>query len=174
MRPLYPIPYGYECYDTDFGTVVVKAYSQEYGPIDASRVSTEAEFFIHKATHIGFIGFSVDTHFARHKCAADGNNIHLPMPKSEAENQWYQSYAAKASIPRFWLGINDVDVEGEWKTDNGELQTYFKWHPKQPNNAGGNQHYVHTNIDTGGTWGDHSENAKFPVLCTSILKGTVP
>ena len=94
------------------------------------------------------------------------------MPKSEAENQWYHSYAAKANIPRFWLGINKV--EGEWRTDYGELQTYFKWHPKQPNNWGGNQHYVHTNIDTGGTWGDHSENAKFPVLCTSILKGTVP
>ena len=97
------------------------------------------------------------------------------MPRSDAENQWYQSYAAKVNIPSFWLGINDVDVEGEWRTDNGNLQTYFKWHSNQPNSSGKNQDYAHTNHNTDGTWGDHSkEEGEFHVLCTYILEGTSP
>lgn len=107
----------------------------------------------------------------RHKCKADGNNVHLPMPRSAAENQWYKNYAAKVNIPSFWLGINDVDIEGEWRTDNGDLQAYFNWHPNQPNNYG-KEDYIHFNGD--GRWGDHSENGRYYVLCTYVLAGTEP
>ena len=69
---------------------------------------------------------------AREKCKADG--AHLPTPKSEAENHWFDNYRAKVNIRDFWLGIDDIKVEGEWKTENGDLQTYFNWANNQPDN----------------------------------------
>ena len=71
---------------------------------------------------------------AREKCKADGS--HLPTPRSEAENAWYRNYAAKLNIDYFWLGIDDANVEGEWRTETGDLQTFFKWDSEdgQPNN----------------------------------------
>ena len=94
----YSIPNNYECHDTDFGTVVVKAYNQLY-----------------TATA------------ARDKCSSDANYIHLPIPTSAIQNQWYWNYSQQMKLENYWLGISDIDVEGEWRNDKGDLQTYFNW-----------------------------------------------
>ena len=60
----YSIPTDYECHDTDFGVVVVKAFNETYTPIAA-----------------------------RNKCTSDANYLHLPIPTSAAQNQWYWNYA---------------------------------------------------------------------------------
>ena len=60
---------------------------------------------------------------AREKCRADDDKVHLPTPKSGAQNQWYQNYALKLSISHFWLGLDDIVVEGQWKTENDEIQS---------------------------------------------------
>ena len=130
-------------------------------------MSTEVQHLIHQLT-----SFSVDTLIVRNKCKADENNVNLPMPKNEAENQWYQNYAAKANIPSFWLGFDDLDVEGEWTTDDGKPQTYFKWRNGQPNNWH-NQDFLQARSDTG-EWEDNSGDDENYILCTYILAGTVP
>ena len=79
----YSIPSNYQCIDTDFGTVVVKAYNQRYS---------------HTA--------------ARDQCSSDANYLHLPVPKSATENQWYYTYSQHVGLSHNWLGITDVAVEG--------------------------------------------------------------
>ena len=59
---------------------------------------------------------------AREKCRADDEKFHLPTPKNDAENHWYWNYALRFSISDFWLGLDDKDVEGQWKTEDGDLQ----------------------------------------------------
>ena len=109
---------------------------------------------------------------AREQCKADG--AHLPIPKTEAENQWYKNYAAKVGLSYYWLGISDNDLEGEWKTDKGDLQIYSNWNGNEPNNYRGNEDYVAVKVDNGkwldvpDTWG-HSK-----LLCTFILEGSIP
>ena len=51
------------------------------------------------------------------ECTADGAMVHLPTPKSDAENQWYNDYVyvnifSSSSYDRFWIGIDDAQVEG--------------------------------------------------------------
>ena len=143
----YSIPNNYECHDTDFGTVVVKAYNQLY-----------------TATA------------ARDKCSSDANYIHLPIPTSATQNQWFWNYAQHVGLSSYWLGISDVAVEGQWRTDNGDLQTYFNWRSSEPNNSGGNQHYVYTGGSwaPNGKWDDDSPTSTRYVLCTYIISGTAP
>ena len=76
----------YECTEASFGVVVTKKTAQ---------VS----------------GYTAATDY----CTADGAMVHLPTPKSEAENLWYNDYmysGGTKSYSSFWLGINDANVEG--------------------------------------------------------------
>ena len=93
----YSVPPGYSCLETDFGIVVIKSYDQ--------------------TTATG----------ARSLCTADADYVHLPMPQNDAQNMWYVNYAKQLGFNGYWLGINDAIVEGEWKTDKGDLQTYLPW-----------------------------------------------
>ena len=70
-----------------------------------------------------------------------------------------------------WLGINDLDVEGQWRTDSGDLQNYLPWTSGQPNNYG-NQDYVN-NLNSG-LWGDGGSTNLYYALCTQVIQGTTP
>ena len=146
--------------------MVIKAYAGNFKLKDASRESLFLLLF----------DMSVSTLFSRQKCRSDGDNINFPIPRNKAENQWYQNYAAKFEKPGYWLGINDADVEGEWRTDNGDLQTYFNWLSGQPNNHSRIQHYVVV-AGADGRWNDAGPDdtwASVNVLCTYIVEGTAP
>ena len=66
------------------------------------------------------IGYTAATDY----CAADGAMVHLPAPKNEAENLWYNSYMfanyevtgtwafVTGGHRSFWLGVNDANIEG--------------------------------------------------------------
>ena len=145
----YPIPSNYYCHDSDFGTVVVKAHSHLYGPKSA-----------------------------RDKCTSDASYLHLPFPANAAQNQWYKAYSEAVGFDAYWLGISDVDVEGEWRTDKGDLQTYFIWANGQPNNyqynSDGGQDYIHATVSEDGMWNDESSEKQYGTLCTYTIEGTSP
>ena len=77
-------------------------------------------------------------------------------------------------LENYWLGISDVVVEGEWRTDKGDLQTYLNWASgadwAQPDNYNGAQHYGFTGgvFAPSGTWGDAESTAERYLLCTHI------
>ena len=95
----YPTPAGYSCLETDFGLVIIKIHD------DKTVTATEA----------------------RALCAADADYVHLPMPQNDVQNNWYVAYAKKRGLSTYWLGFNDAKVEGEWRTDTGDLATYMNW-----------------------------------------------
>ena len=139
----YSIPTNYECHDTDFGTVVVKAFNEVYTPTAA-----------------------------RDKCTSEANYLHLPIPMSAAQNQWYWNYSQVMGLEYYWLGISDAVVEGEYRTDKGDLQTYFNWANvgvQQPSGRG--QHYVATGGSWApdGTWDDTHPTSEKTILCTYVV-----
>ena len=56
-----------------------------------------------------------------------------------AEEAWLKSNFGSSET--FWLGINDVETEGEMKWVSGETVTYTNWKSGQPNNYGNNEDY---------------------------------
>ena len=138
----YAVPYGYSCLETDFGLMIIKAY-----------------------------GHKVTATEARRLCAADADYVHLPIPQNGAQNSWYENYAKKLGLDKYWLGISDDNIGGVWKTDKGDLQTYLPWRP----GSQANHNYAYVQAYVGG-WrkSDDAENTKFFAICSYIIAGTAP
>jgi len=60
-----------------------------------------------------------------------------------AENQWIlENFTFFGEEYRdLWIGLNDVDVEGNMVWVSGAPVTYTNWQPNEPNNAGGEQDF---------------------------------
>ncbi|XP_048387692.2 collectin-11 isoform X4 [Stegostoma tigrinum] len=60
----------------------------------------------------------------------------LIMPKDEATNSLIASYISEAGLSRVFIGVNDLEEEGQFVfTDGSPLQTFNKWRTGEPNNA---------------------------------------
>ena len=71
----------------------------------------------------------------------------------------------------YWIGLSDIDNEGEWKwTDGTGLTGYKKWKSDQPNNVG-NQDCVailegdYTNGHYNAEWNDLNCFRKLEYIC---------
>ena len=144
----HPIPPYYESHDTDFGTVIIRAYNGE---------------FLKPA--------------ARRKCSKDANYLHLPIPVSEAQNQWYWDYAIDAGVGEYWLGISSHEDQSAdyrpWYTDNGDLQNYTNWGEGEPDNANDGEPFAKTGTGNG-KWFDEADNGLGEAVCTYIIESTRP
>lgn len=70
---------------------------------------------------------------------------------SASENQWLANTFNKTA----WIGLNDIDSEGNYKWVSGETVGYTNWNSGEPNNAG-NEDVVA--IVGNGKWNDDSIN----------------
>ena len=73
-----------------------------------------------------------DWHDAQHKAIKEG--AHLVSINNEEEQFWIDVIFGRAS---FWIGLNDVEKESEWRWDSGEPVTYTNWSNRSifPDNA---------------------------------------
>lgn len=63
-----------------------------------------------------------DWHDAQQKAIAEG--AHLVSINDEEEQFWLEVIFGR--LP-YWIGLNDVEKEGEWQWDSGEPVTYTNW-----------------------------------------------
>ena len=73
-----------------------------------------------------------DWHDAQRKAIKEG--AHLVSINNEEEQFWIDVIFGRAS---FWIGLNDVEKESEWRWDSGEPVTYTNWSNRNifPDNA---------------------------------------
>lgn len=78
---------------------------------------------------------------------------------SAAEQAWLVANGMNGN----YIGLTDQDVEGTFVWDSGEPLTYTNWSSGEPNNFGGNEHYVETS--SSGLWNDNDWNyPKMPII----------
>jgi len=62
---------------------------------------------------------------------------HLITISTEAEQQWFDDTFIDKGLPpaqqlHIWIGINDIEEEGNWRWVSGEPVTYTNWDTNQP------------------------------------------
>lgn len=98
---------------------------------------------------------------------------HLAAINNQAEQDWvFSTFGSYAGTNRsLWIGLREVGSEGNYQWVSGEPVGYSNWASGEPNNAQGNESYVHMiNIGNifghpGGIWNDlHSPNTSYPTF----------
>jgi hypothetical protein len=90
---------------------------------------------------------------------------HLATVRSSTENEFIFNHFSGLvpSAPRYrwlWIGLNEVEVEGDWKWVSGEPLVYSNWAADQPDdNAGVDEDFVGISLShlPLGLWHDVSE-----------------
>ena len=67
---------------------------------------------------------------ARDHCRNEG--AYLAYPTSDAENKFISGLNPTSGS---WIGVNDIEKEGEWVLDNGSVISYKNWGSGQPTNG---------------------------------------
>ncbi|MEC8380079.1 MAG: MopE-related protein [Myxococcota bacterium] len=95
----------------------------------------------------------------------DDYGYHMVTITSAGENSWVDGRADSYSNQKWWIGINDLGQEGNFQWEDGTPVTYSRWHPNEPNNAGGNEDCGQHNRYSGGYWNDEPCSSAFRFIC---------
>ena len=96
------------------------------------------------------------------RCEDDGT--HLALPRSLAEN----NFIAEVAPDHVWLGINDIEEEGQFKTVDGSDFMFDNWKTRwPPENSNAAQYYDGVVLlkNSGGLWIQADPDAPFSFVC---------
>ena len=102
----------------------------------------------------------------------NGLNSTLPLPlNSQEDTDLYNSVTSVYGLTSTWIDGTDQATEGDWRDSNNNELTFFNWRSDQPDNNGGNEHYIHYRPGWGGKWNDHHGTYTNPFVCAKELIG---
>eukprot|EP00794_Sanderia_malayensis_P019118 gene19117-21035_t len=101
---------------------------------------------------------------ARNYCRSLGRD--LASINSQAEEAEVEKVTRKENPHRYWLGFNDLKVEGQFEWSDGSPVTYTNWFvydgKKEPSNTGNKEHCASIQ---GGKWNDVPCNLLYAFIC---------
>ncbi len=104
---------------------------------------------------------------ARDFCADYG--YHLLTVNNADENIWTDGVSDTYSNEKWWLGLHDNDVEGDFVWENGEDVEYTNWHAGEPNDwqgyGTGGEDCTQFNRWGDQTWNDEPCEFEFQYIC---------
>lgn len=96
-----------------------------------------------------------DDNWTNSEAFAVAHGAHLVAVNSDAENTFLNSTWGNSQA--LWIGLTrTAPGASTFKWSNGDAVTYTNWAAGEPNNAGGNEDYVHSY--TWGQWNDLSND----------------
>lgn len=137
----------------DVGTALIDGTSLEMGFVIETPLGLKESMVLETETKIyKYYDISLSYNLAKKYCEENGG--YLACITSEEENELIASKLHNDNF-YYYIGANDVDVEGEFCWINGETFTYTNWSSGDPNSSkvnDCNEEYV--GIDCNGKWRD--------------------
>ncbi|XP_032998408.1 hepatic lectin-like [Lacerta agilis] len=103
-------------------------------------------------------------HIAESQCAQ--RNSSLVVIHDEAKQNFLKSQTRNE---RYWIGLNDIDEEGEWRWIDGTnyLNSYKNWRPGQPSDYQNKEDCAEIHLS--GEWNDESCSTANFYICEKPL-----
>ncbi|KAM9466274.1 collectin-11 isoform 2-T2 [Clarias gariepinus] len=93
-----------------------------------------------------------------------GRGGHLAMPKDASANRAIAGYITEAGLSRVYIGINDLEHEGNFVyVERSPMSTFTKWREGEPNNAYDEEDCVE--LVSSGEWVDVACSLTMYFLC---------
>jgi hypothetical protein len=100
--------------------------------------------------------------YADAQLACQAIGLDLAVPGSAGENTFLLGLLPSGWTDSSWFGLNDLAVEGTFRTVAGALPTYNRWAGGEPNNYNGNEDCAQM---TSGGWNDLDCNSLLSAVC---------
>jgi hypothetical protein len=84
---------------------------------------------------------------------AQANNAELVTIRSAAEQSWLMQAIVTPHNGDCWIGLNDLQIQGQWVWSSGEAVTYTNWGGGEPNFPGVERR---TELQPSGVWNNQS------------------
>lgn len=108
----------------------------QHGEFEAEEPIGEAENAISYNGHdYLFVTSGTNWHTARSYCQSNGYDL-VTISSSSEEDWLHQEEQRRGADSQWWIGYNDLGIEGTWLWANNEPPGYTHWSANEPNNSG--------------------------------------
>ena len=104
---------------------------------------------------------------AKAQCESDG--AFLAIPRSQAENDFLTGLLPNTYI---WIGINDIEEEGNFVAVDGRDISWTNWGTGEPN-GDANENAVEIRTNFGNVWNDIPASSSLKFVCSLNIEGSI-